>query len=61
MSADATAAIEKAKPPRFSRTFRSGGRSNRRSFDPHRWTGEAIANHSAISPATALVESGVVD
>ena len=28
---------------------------------PHGWTGAAIANHSAISPATASLESDVDD
>jgi hypothetical protein len=30
-------------------------------FDPHGWTGAAIANHSVISPATASLESDVDD
>ena len=37
------------------------GRSDRRAFDPHVWTGAAIANHSVISPVTALLESDVDD
>jgi hypothetical protein len=37
------------------------GRSNRRAFDPHGWTGDAVADHSAISPATASLESDVDD
>ena len=40
---------------------RDFGRSHRRSFGPHGWTGSAIVNHSAISPATASLESDVDD
>jgi hypothetical protein len=40
---------------------RSGGRSNRRAFDPHGLTGAAIANQPAISPATASLECDVDD
>ena len=47
----------RSRPPQF----RSVGRSNRRAFDPHGWTGAAIANHSAIPQATASLESDVDD
>ena len=36
-------------------------RSHRRSFGPHGWTEAAFADHRAISPGTASLESHVDD
>ena len=45
----------------FTEGARAIRRSDRRSFGPHGWTEAALADHRAISPGTASLESHVDD